>query len=57
MAGAPWLVRSTVLRRWTSTGYDATKAKDADAVVTVLTPEPTVRVLAAGYVPVLHPTA
>jgi len=39
------------------TGYGHPKAVEAKATVTVLTPACTVKVLAAGYVPEVHPTA
>ncbi|MFV5996918.1 hypothetical protein ACNPQM_32060 [Streptomyces sp. NPDC056231] len=44
-------------RPWSMAGYGAAQAIASDLQVEVLTPEVTVRVLAAGYVPVLHPSA
>lgn len=42
---------------WSMTGYGAPQAVASDLQVEVLTPRVTVEVLAAGYVPVLHPSA
>lgn len=52
-----WLVWRGGLYRWSHEGYTERQPSLQDADVVVLTPEPTVRVLAAGYVPVIHPTA
>lgn len=41
---------------WRPEGYGPAAALPAAASVAVLTPEPFVRILAAGYVPVLHPS-
>jgi hypothetical protein len=60
--GRPWLVLGPSLLAWGHGGY--TERRDRPAAshsstreVTVLTPRATVAVLAAGYRPVLHPTA
>ncbi len=57
--GGPWLVYGDELLRWTPGGYQgrhpAVSASAGD--VTVITPRATVDVLAAGYRPVVHPTA
>ena len=57
--GAPWLVHDGGLLAWTPSGYrDRVRRQDAPAApVTVITPRATVAVLAAGYRPVIHPSA
>jgi hypothetical protein len=45
------------LLRWAATGYEDPRRVDDSVNVTVLTPACTVHVLAAGYVPAVHPTA
>jgi methylphosphotriester-DNA--protein-cysteine methyltransferase len=45
------------LLRWAATGYEDPRRVDDSVNVMVLTPACTVRVLAAGYVPEVHPTA
>lgn len=52
-----WLKLKDRLRRWSHHGYDATLAVVPAHEAIVLTPHPLVAVLAAGYVPALHPTA
>jgi hypothetical protein len=59
VGGAPWLVRGGGLLAWTPGGY---LARDPGVTapgspVTVITPRATVAVLAAGYRPVIHPSA
>ena len=55
--GAPFLVRGGGLLAWTPGGYrDWVRPADT-APVTVITPRATVAVLAAGYRPVIHPSA
>ncbi len=57
LADAPFLVYGGRLLAWTPGGYlDRPPPEPADAV-TVITPRATVAVLAAGYRPVIHPTA
>ena len=53
--GDAWLVHRDRLHRWTSTGYDGDTAIAPDRLVWVLTPPTTLRVLANGYRPSLHP--
>ena len=53
--GAPWLVHGGELLAWTPGGYADRRL--ATGSVTVITPRATVAVLAAGYRPVLHPSA
>lgn len=55
--GRPWLVHGRGLLAWSHGGYQQRRERPRDALVTVLTPAVTVAVLAAGYQPVLHPTA
>lgn len=55
--GAPHLVRDDRLWPFLATGYGPPAPRPADGRVTVLTPAPLVAVLAAGYRPILHPTA
>jgi hypothetical protein len=54
--GAPWLVFGGGLLAWTPGGYRDRVPADAGSV-TVITPRATVAVLAAGYRPVVHPSA
>jgi hypothetical protein len=57
VGGAPFLVWGGGLLAWTPGGYrDLVQPADADPV-TVITPRATVAVLAAGYRPVIHPSA
>ncbi|HQU67536.1 MAG TPA: hypothetical protein PLI43_05005 [Albidovulum sp.] len=53
----PTLILGDRLLPWSPSGYDPALPRPASGVVTVLTPAPTVAVLAAGYRPVLHETA
>jgi len=55
--GSPWLVLGGGLLAWTPGGYRDRRAPGPGAAVSVITPRATVAVLAAGYRPVLHPTA
>ena len=59
VGGTPWLVNDGSLLAWTPGGYrDRVRREDAPgAPVTVITPRATVAVLAAGYRPVVHPSA
>lgn len=54
--GAPWLVHAGRRRRWTLAGYREAEPLDARTVA-VLTPEPSVAALRAGFAPVLHPSS
>lgn len=54
--GAVWLLTRRGMRRFAPGGYGAAGPRPRGAV-TVLTPAPTVAALAAGFSPVLHPTA
>lgn len=57
LGGAPWLVLRGELLAWTPGGYRDRRAAGPASPVTVITPRATVAVLAAGYRPVLHPSA
>jgi len=53
-----WLVLGAELLAWSPDGYGDRRARPpAGRVMTVLTPEPTVATIRAGYEPDLHPTA
>ena len=52
--GAAWLIWQGNLHRWSHEGYHDRRSIIADEEVIVLTPEPTLRVLSAGYKPVVH---
>ncbi|MYM56011.1 hypothetical protein GR167_11910 [Rhodobacteraceae bacterium GS-10] len=56
LASDPALVLGDVIYQFTPAGYAAKQTRPS-GMVTVLTPAPTVRALAAGYRPVLHPSA
>jgi len=55
--GRPWLVLGPRLLAWSHGGYRQSRPRPSGVEVTVLTPRATVAVLAAGYRPVVHPTA
>ena len=55
--GTPWLVYGGRLLAWTPGGYLGRPAEVPAGPVTVITPQATVAVLAAGYQPVVHPSA
>ncbi len=57
IAGAPWLVYGGRLLAWTPGGYLARPVEAPAGPVPVITPQATVAVLAAGYQPVIHPSA
>lgn len=52
-----YLVKGPALYPYTPEGYAPPRPRPALAEVTVLTPAPLVAVLAAGYVPLIHPSA
>jgi hypothetical protein len=54
--GGAWLVLGDGLRRWAPSGYGEARARPSGQVG-LLTPLPSVAVLAAGYRPQLHPSA
>jgi hypothetical protein len=55
--GAAWLVWRGHLHQWSHEGYCEARPVVPSDDVAVLTPQPSVRVLAAGYAPVVHATA
>jgi hypothetical protein len=57
--GVAWLVRADHLRRWSHAGYGPpeSRAGRRGETVLALTPEPTLAVLKAGFVPAFHPSA
>ena len=57
VGGTPFLVWGGGLLAWTPGGYRDGGLPEAAATVTVITPRATVAVLAAGYRPVVHPSA
>jgi hypothetical protein len=57
IGGDPWLERDGRLLAWTPGGYAERPVTLPRGPVTVVTPQVTVAVLAAGYRPVLHPSA
>lgn len=57
MDGSSWLVLANELLEWTFAGYHTRRPRSSVGVAAVLTPAATVRTLAAGYRPVLHPSA
>jgi len=57
IGGDAWLVTDGRLLAWTPGGYAERPVTVPHGPVTVITPRVTVAVLAAGYQPVLHPSA
>jgi hypothetical protein len=57
IGGSPWLVHDGRLLAWTPGGYRQRPVEAPGGPVTVITPRATVAVLAAGYRPLLHPSA
>jgi hypothetical protein len=57
VGGTPFLVWGGGLLAWTPGGYRSSGQSPAEDTVTVITPRATVAVLAAGYRPVVHPSA
>jgi hypothetical protein len=55
--GSPALVLGERLLPWTPAGYRPAQVRPKAVIVTILSPAPTVAVLAAGYRPALHETA
>jgi len=54
--GQPFIVSGNVLALWTPEGYTGKQPRPMGSLVTVLTPEPAVRCIRAGYAPVIHPS-
>ncbi len=57
LGDAPFLVHDGRLLAWAPGGYLDPQARAPEGEVTVITPRATVAVLAAGYRPVVHPSA
>jgi hypothetical protein len=57
VGGTPFLVWGGGLLAWTPGGYRSSGQSPAEDTATVITPRATVAVLAAGYRPVIHPSA
>lgn len=55
-AGAAWLLWRDDLHRWSHEGYGEARPARSSSVGIVLTPEPNVHILRAGYAPVIHST-
>jgi len=55
--GEPWLLWQAALHHWMPGGYDRHIPRSGADIVTVLTPQATVRTIAAGYKPAVHPSA
>jgi hypothetical protein len=55
--GLALLVWGQTLLQWAATGYHSSRQRPAELTVETLTPLSTIKALAAGYKPVLHPTA
>jgi hypothetical protein len=55
--GANWLVLEDALLRWSPARYVERRRRVRDSIVAVLTPQPIVRCLAAGYKPEIHSSA
>lgn len=49
-----WLIWNGQLLKWLPDGYEERRPKPSGTQVTVLTPEPTVKAIAAGYRPHVH---
>jgi hypothetical protein len=57
VGGVPFLVRGGGLLAWAPGGYRSSGPPPGEETVTVITPRAMVAVLAAGYRPVIHPSA
>ncbi|MCB0219604.1 MAG: hypothetical protein KDH09_07920 [Chrysiogenetes bacterium] len=51
-----WLVHGDSILRWSPSGYTERRTRPNGLEVTVLTPQPTIEIIRAGYVPEIHPT-
>ena len=52
----PWLIQGPQLHPWSHAGYGRPVPRPAGITVSVITPASTVAALAAGYVPLVHPS-
>jgi hypothetical protein len=57
LEGKAWLVLGSKLLAWSDCGYTDRRPRPRRLEIEVLTPRPTVSILAAGYRPAIHPTA
>ncbi|MDF3072698.1 MAG: hypothetical protein K0S54_365 [Alphaproteobacteria bacterium] len=55
--GLALLVWGRTLLQWSAGGYHSSRQRPAELTVEILTPHSTIKALAAGYRPMLHPTA
>jgi len=55
--GAAFGIRGNDLLAWSFSGYTKTQARPLTGAVEVLTPEPFIEILRAGYKPAFHPSA
>ncbi len=53
----PFLIHAGHLWEWSFAGYGPPQAKPAGAMVSTITPLSTIRAIAAGFRPVIHPSA
>lgn len=57
LEGANYLVYKDILLRWSPSGYVDKRPRPNGLILTVLTPEPTVRCIREGYTPEIHSSA
>ena len=57
LEGGAWFVWRDALHRWSDAGYVERRVRPNRLAVEVLTPQPAVAVLTAGYTPAVHPSA
>ena len=57
MDDSSYLVRGDALLLWSPERYAGRRERLGDAMVTVLTPQPTVECIRAGYLPAIHESA
>lgn len=55
--GAPWLLWENALHRWSDGAYIERIPRPRSGDVEILTPRSIVAILAAGYIPAVHPSA
>ena len=56
-SGRPLLILGDNVLPWTPYGYQERLPRPSDVQFSVLTPRPTVQVIEAGYVPIVHASA
>lgn len=57
LGGKAWLVRGGHVYEWSDAGYASRRLRPTSGEVDVLTPAAIVRILRAGYAPLIHPSA